>query len=238
MNKYNNKFYDNQKGGSFRSAKIILPLIINSIKPKSVLDVGCGLGTWLKVAMDCGITDIAGLDGEYIEINRLVIPKKYFFPTDLTKSQNLKRRFDLVISLEVAEHLPKRYSRRFVSTLTRHSDYILFSAAIPDQGGTNHINEQWQSYWEKIFNDEGYDAIDCIRPVVWKNKSVEWWYSQNAVLYVNRNKIKSDLLRNLKSNISTGYLDIVHPSRYLLTSRPKSIFQTIKDAFTCLLEKW
>ncbi len=164
------------------AARVILPEIFKLIEPNSVLDVGCGLGTWLSVCNELGVNDYLGLDGNFIDKNQLVIPHTNFRDTDLTKHFYLNRNFSLVICLEVAEHLPESSADFFVESLTKHSNKILFSAAVPNQGGQNHINEQWPSYWQRKFERHGYYFHDIIRPIIWNNQKVEWWYKQNIFL--------------------------------------------------------
>ena len=139
-----------------RAAEIIVPILLQHIQPKSVLDIGCGTGTWLKVFEQAGITDFFGVDGEDIDESILEISKENFAVYNLTRPLVLDRFYDLVISLEVAEHLPELAADEFVLTLVRHGKTILFSAAIPGQGGQDHLNEQWPIYWQKKFNRYGY----------------------------------------------------------------------------------
>ena len=103
---------------------------------------------------------------------------------DLAQPLQIDRRFDLALSLEVAEHLPPECGSEFVQTLTDLSSVILFSAAIPFQGGTDHLNEQWPEYWADRFDARGYVPIDCIRRRIWRNEDVEWWYAQNLMFFV------------------------------------------------------
>ena len=131
--------------------RVIVPIVLEMIKPNSILDVGCGIGTWLKVFEEYGVDDYLGIDGDYVDRSTLKISEKRFLPNDLRKRWSLNRKFDLVVSLEVAEHLPEEVADLFVSTLSAHGDTILFSAAIPGQGGQNHVNEQWPTYWQKKF---------------------------------------------------------------------------------------
>lgn len=214
-NLYTNKFFQNQTIGSYSSAKEIVPIVLQVINPKSVVDIGCGTGAWLSVFKKVGVKDILGVDGSYISTQILKIPKKQFLPFDLTKSLKLNRKFDLVVSLEVAEHLPKRYARTFVDSLTNLGPVILFSAAIPYQGGINHLNEQWPQYWEKLFDLNNYIATDCIRARIWNNKKVETAYAQNILIYVERNHLKNyPLLYQELNRTKSLPLAIVHPKIY------------------------
>jgi len=209
---YTPTYFKKQKAGSERSARKILPIIIHLIKPKSIIDVGCGLGCWLSVAMEYGIKKCLGIDGEWIDKNMLQIPLQNFKVHDLRKPLTLKERFDLCICLEVAEHLPFRYSKTLVDSLTDLCPVILFSAAIPLQGGEGHVNEQWPDYWASLFEKKGYVVVDYIRDKIWMDEDVEWWYAQNCLLFIDskflshiRQKIKVKPLKNKKNLIK------IHP---------------------------
>lgn len=166
-----------------RAAERVVPYIMRLFPVTSVLDVGCGWGTWMTVFLDNGVTDVWGIDGDYIDKSRLKVSEDRFHTHDLRQPFNLRRKFDLVISLEVAEHLPKEYAETFVSSLCDHADRIIFSAAIPGQGGQNHVNEQWADYWGEIFYQRGYRRFDVIRPAIWNLEDVDVWYRQNIFLY-------------------------------------------------------
>lgn len=181
------KYIHDEVVHNFSAAREVLPLVIELCKPNSILDVGCGTGTWLKVAQELGISDIQGVDGNYVDRSMLKISTNHFHPHDLNTPFTLDRKFDLAICLEVAEHLLPEAAEDLVSTLTKHSDLILFSAALPGQGGQHHINEQWPSYWQKLFAEAGYEMQDVIRMKIWNNPKIERWYRQNIFLVVNKN---------------------------------------------------
>jgi SAM-dependent methyltransferase len=167
---------------NLKSPNVIVPILLGQILPKSVLDVGCGIGTWLKIFNESGVEDYLGIDGEYVDRKMLKIPLDKFQAIDLRTNWNLNRKFDLVISLEVAEHLPAKCADDFVESLTNHGETILFSAAIPGQGGQHHINEQPPAYWQSKFERHGFFFHDTIRPLIWENEKIQWWYKQNIFL--------------------------------------------------------
>ncbi|MDQ1143589.1 2-polyprenyl-3-methyl-5-hydroxy-6-metoxy-1,4-benzoquinol methylase/predicted O-methyltransferase YrrM [Bacillus sp. SORGH_AS 510] len=210
---YDKGFFSSQQHGSLLSAKQVVPYLINLLKPKSVVDVGCGVGTWLSVFKDQGVEVITGLDGDYVDTNMLHIPKESFISQDVSKSFTLDRQYDLVVSLEVAEHLREQEAEPFVDNLVSLGPIILFSAAIPLQGGTDHLNEQWPDYWRNIFLKRGYLAVDCIRGVFWNNSQVEWWYRQNMIMYVKKEWVGKYPELEAFTKINTP-LSIVHPAVY------------------------
>lgn len=215
-NYYTQKFYNNQYKKSLQSAEQVIPFIMGLISPASIVDIGCGIGTWLKPFIDRGVTDVIGVDGDYINKDKLCIPKEKFFSMDLKKPIYLERKFDLAISLEVAEHIPDEFANQFVKGLTDLSGVVLFSAAIPFQGGTNHLNEQWQSYWAVIFQEYGFTPINYIREKIWNNKNVLSWYKQNIVMYINNDLLKKqDLFKNCSIINNFSLLDCVHPETLL-----------------------
>ena len=197
------------------SARKILALAHQIQAPASVLDVGCGHGAWLHVARELGADVIQGLDGPWIDEDALMIPREHFTAQALDQPFDLNRTFDLVISLEVAEHLPEQASEPFVDSLTRHGDMILFSAAIPFQGGQGHINEQWPGYWAEKFARRGYQAIDSIRPKIWADDSVFWWLQQNTILFMSESALEqAPDLWSFKVTQSANLIRI-HPHLYM-----------------------
>lgn len=218
---YTSNFFERWKGGSLQSANVIVPMVLELENISSVVDMGCGTGAWLSIFKKYGIKDICGIDGEYVKDNVLEISPQQFKRHDLNQFLDLGRTYDLVASLEVGEHLPKQNAENFVSTLVRHGPMVLFSAAIPFQPGIGHINNQWQDYWANLFDKKNYVAIDCIRPRVWNNKKVEWWYSQNTILYANKELLlKNDKLNEEHTKTNLSKLNLVHPknivSRFFL----------------------
>jgi len=227
---YDLKFFSANNATSRKSAEVIVPLIIDLVSPRSVIDVGCGTGTWLSVFKAHNIDEITGIDGQWVQEEMLQIPKSCFFAHDLSQSLNIDKRFDLAVSLEVAEHLDKKYARKFVTTLVKLSSVIVFSAAIPFQEGTHHINEEWPDYWAKLFGEHEYVPIDCIREKVWNNEDVAWWYAQNILIFAEKQHAsKNPKLQKAFELTRVSQLSIVHPSKYLQTAfRRSSLRQTLQ----------
>ena len=211
---YSDAFFVGQKDLSYQSARQVIPIIRQFVPVGSVCDVGCGVGTWLRAFREAGVQDILGLDGHYVDKNLLEVPGAVFHEADLRQPLRLDRSFDLAMSIEVAEHLPESRSLSFVEDLTRLAPVVLFSAAIPRQGGTAHINEQWQSHWAAIFAQCGFATCDVLRPIIWDNADIARWYRQNIFLFCRRDFL-SEVPRLNNGPDNTLPLSIVHPQQYL-----------------------
>ena len=200
-----------------KSALRILPLLFDHVAPKSVVDIGCGIGTWLAVARKLGVKEIRGVEGPWLDKSLLRIEPDLITLMDLEAPFDLGRKFDLAICLEVAEHLSPDAANLFVDSLTRHADLILFSAAIPFQGGHGHINEQWPSYWKSKFHQHNFVVIDFIRAKIWSDRSVVRWLRQNILLYSRLGLIQSSpKLAALYQKVSgVSPLDVAHPYLYM-----------------------
>ncbi|MBC7800223.1 MAG: methyltransferase domain-containing protein [Gemmatimonadaceae bacterium] len=210
---YDPEWFEEQSKGSLASARRVVPIVVEQLRPASVVDIGCGVGTWLGVFREHGVTRTLGLDGDYVERRALRIDADDFNATDLSLPFSVPGRFDLAVCLEVAEHLPAARAAALVRTLVGAAPFVLFSAAIPGQGGTHHINEQWQDYWRHLFESEGYRAVDLIRPQIWGFPDVEPWYQQNSILFCAPDQLPS---RPNLSPVEGGLsLNLVHPEFYL-----------------------
>ena len=213
---YKEPFFSSIRHGARQSARVLVPIILQIVQPKSVIDIGCGDGTWLSVFHELGVDDLLGVDGEYVHEHLLQIPRHQFRALDLTKPFRIERSFDLALSLEVGEHLPPPCASAFVESLTALAPVVVFSAAIPFQSGIHHINEQWSDYWAALFSHRGYLPIDCIRGKVWQNEQVEYWYAQNTLLFARAAVVENDpFLRREYEKTNPHQLRLVHPRKYL-----------------------
>jgi SAM-dependent methyltransferase len=213
---YTEGFFAAHDEGGRASAGTVLPWLLERLAPQSIVDVGCGTGTWLQVARENGVDDVLGLDGPWVSPDDLEIPPERFLATDLAAPPSLDRSFDLVLSLEVAEHLPPSQAEDFVDQLTALGPVVVFSAAIPEQGGHGHTNEQWPEYWSELFARRGYEAVDCLREVFWNDDAVSWWYAQNLLLFARPAAL--DAVPSLREHPSRGKAprSLVHPLRLAL----------------------
>ena len=215
---YGQDFYDSQILGSLQSAQIYLYHLFSIWGvPESVADVGCGRGAWLATCHDLGVRRVVGFDGSWNSQADMLDPNIEFYPADLEQALPRTGRFDLAMSLEVAEHLQPDSSDNFVESLCRLSDAVLFAAAFSGQPGVNHINTRPHSFWAKKFFSRGYMLFDIFRPTFWNDDRVEPCYRQNTFLYVKPGHSLHNIL------VNSGYapdrdaqlIDCVHPAVYI-----------------------
>lgn len=210
--KYGSKYYAGHQKTSLDSARAVVPRIVQMVKPQSVVDVGCGVGAWLSVFAEHGITDVLGVDGAYVPSHLLRIPQDRFLAADLTQPLRLERTFDVAVSLEVAEHLPLSAAADFVDSLTKLAPVVVFSAAVPLQGGTGHVNEQCPTYWMSLFSARGFIAVDALSSVIWNDEQVAWWYRQNTIVYVREERLAAyPELAEARQRTGDRILAMVHP---------------------------
>lgn len=216
MEKYSDKFFARQKVDSYQSAQIVVPNVLSQFAVKSVIDVGCGVGAWLKVFADNGVSHYTGLDGTWVNPAELLIPKINFVSRNLELDFTDIGQFDLAVCLELAEHLPATSADKLIKFLTDLAPVILFSAAIPGQdlpGAMHHVNEQWPEYWADKFFIQGFRPLDFLRDKIWFDKRVKYWYQQNILLYVNQRFLSEH--QHLAKYISDpNQLSRVHPKTY------------------------
>lgn len=235
MSVYNSEFYSHQAAGSLESARIILPKVFDllshvEVSVRSFVDIGAGAGTWARTASDLGVNDVCAIEGEWIEPVATFVRKELYRYEDASAPISFNRRYDLAVSLEVGEHIGANNAAIFAHNLVKSSDILLFSAAIPGQGGTDHINEQWPNYWVQILASHGYRVFDVIRWMLWDEDTVPFWYRQNLLLFVNEEC--GDVCRRLDSLpyrlfMPTGANAVVHPEKYLSTRRA-ALFPSLK----------
>lgn len=182
---YEKGFYSNQRGGSLAAARRILPSVLQVVRPASVIDVGCGVGTWLAACEELAVGRRVGIEGNWVSSVDFLDESAELVLRDLEEPFRLDERFDLAISLEVAEHLSPARGESFVNDLCSLSNSVFFSAAVPGQGGLNHVHERWHDYWAAVFRSRSFRPLDIVRPRYWDHSDIPIHYRQNAFLYLH-----------------------------------------------------
>jgi 2-polyprenyl-3-methyl-5-hydroxy-6-metoxy-1,4-benzoquinol methylase len=233
---YDSAFQNMAATGSAYAARRIISLMPTILPIRSVLDVGCARGTWLREWRAQAVEDVIGLDGGYVDRTKLEIDPRCFVVHDLAEPFNLGRTFDLCQSLEVAEHLPKPRATAFVADLVRHAPAVLFSAATLGQGGENHLNEQPGAYWQALFLGHDYVAVDCLRPLLANETKIPAWYRYNLILYVWRAKLKQIAPLALQFQLRDGE-QVSDPSPLAYRLR-KRVVRSLPKAISDQLAQW
>lgn len=221
--KYDREFYRYSHDTGRRAADVVLPILFEATPIRSVVDVGCGVGAWLKTARKHGAEEILGIDGPWLEDEDRLLDDESFMVRNLEEKIGAASKFDLAISLEVAEHLSAERADSFVDDLCSLSDLVLFSAATPGQGGRHHINEQWQSYWAHRFQGQGYRAYDFVRGRIWSRDEIPVWYKQNIVVYCRAESEADATVRSIANAVvDLRRLDMVHPELFALAMKRRA----------------
>jgi len=223
---YGSTYYSWRSHFALSSAEAIVPFLIERFSPSSVTDIGSAEGAWLSVFAKHGVKNIRGFDGPWVNKDELLIPIEQFTVLNLETFKAPKdAHCDLAMSLEVAEHLKEEAADNFVRQLTKISNRILFSAAIPGQGGLHHLNERPPSYWAKKFKTYGFDQLDFLRSLFWNDERIEWWYRQNFFIYEKQEDAEAKT-QSPTQEPTFGGAHIVHPAAF----REKQIELDIDNA--------
>jgi SAM-dependent methyltransferase len=186
---YDGEFFNFVNASAGKSARRFIEVVEQNVFAgrcvASVIDVGCGRGVWAAEWRRRGVLHVLGIDGDYVSRDTLLIPRDSFLAADLSKPFDVNTRFELVQCLEVAEHIAPAAADTLIDSLTRHGDVIIFSAAVPGQGGEHHVNEREYAYWRSMFGARGYQMYDAIRPLLGSEVEVEPWYRYNTFVYAN-----------------------------------------------------
>jgi SAM-dependent methyltransferase len=223
---YDGDFFEQLSARSLASARIVLREVFTAVPVRSVVDVGCGVGSWLRAAHEFGATRCLGIDGDYVDRTRLLVDTSEFRAQDLENGRLTSvvrggETFDLALSMEVAEHLSSGRAASFIGEICGLGDFVLFSAAIPDQGGTHHVNEQWPDYWAALFDSQGFACFDVLRNRLWNEDGCDYWYIQNGLLFARRASAAAERLSRLGPPTQAP-LALVHPRRFVQAVRELS----------------
>jgi SAM-dependent methyltransferase len=209
---YGAAFFAGIEEGARPSAEAMAPLLLDLFAPRSILDVGGGGGHWAAAFMARGLDDVLTVDGPWVPLAARAVPPDRFLEHDLTKPLKLERTFDLALCLEAAEHLPAAAAPGLVRALTEAAPVVVFSAALPGQGGEGHVNEQPPSYWAGLFAASDYVCLPDLRRQVWDNQAIKVWYRQNLLCFVRRSTLARWSPRlGAPSEESGALLDVAHP---------------------------
>jgi SAM-dependent methyltransferase len=210
------------------AAEVIVPLVLEHVRPRSVVDYGCGTGDWLAVFREHGVEEVLGVDGPWVDPDRLAIAPSEFLTHDLQEPVMIGREFDLAVCLEVVGHVAPQRESVFIDTLRALAPVILFSAPIPHQPGVGEgpFNNRWPKYWAQRFAERGMVSVDCLRLRVWEDPRVIWWYAQDIYFFVREDSLAglASLRRERQGGPATP-LPLVHPGLLEVICDPGQVRQ-------------
>ncbi len=176
----------------------LLKFTLQVCQPKHALDIGCGLGYFVKYLRDKGV-DAWGIEG--YDLGSLFKAPGYQIKQDITQPFDLKEKYDLVMCLEVVEHIPREFEDIVFDNIVRHmGKYLLFSSA-PRQQGTEGMDE---IILESINYEASSPTVICVETITFsktgtgvKNTSIVKFleskgYMVFADTYINTIFVKLD----------------------------------------------
>jgi len=183
---YDQQFFDNTIKLESQSARAVVEILINHFSPKSVIDIGCGIGIYLA-EFEKNNLEISGFDGSPTAVINSLVGEK-IKQHDLCRPLKLKRQFDLCLCFEVAEHLPETCADILVDSLAGSAQTIIFTAATPGQGpkSIGHINEQPPEYWLKKFKAKKFFLDKTLTEKIRREmieRNVVWWLTKNLMIF-------------------------------------------------------
>lgn len=207
---YSNELHARYRDRTVNAAEAVVDLLLPQLPPvRSAVDLGCGHGHWLAAFLRRGVTEVLGLDGDYIDRRQLVIPSDRFQSARLDCPVTVPGRFDLAMSLEVAEHIPAAAGDCLVGLLCQAAPVVLFSAAIPGQAGDHHINARPHRYWRDQFAAQGFVALDFVRPAIWHREDILLCYRQNILVFARETILKETAYVRLAAQPRANCLTLV-----------------------------
>lgn len=211
---YGSRFYRKNSEWKELGSRAVLGWLFRQLggPVESMVDFGCGAGIWPQAAKGLGVSKVLGLDGQWIGSDAVRLNAQEFRRVDLGREIDLDQNYELSVSLEVAEHLSPESASIHVRNLTTAAPLVVFSAAVPGQGGRHHVNEQWPSYWSRHFAAHGYRCLDVFRPHFWEEPDVPYWYRQNMLLFANDRRIADSGWLTEQATLQPEQpLNLIHP---------------------------
>ncbi len=183
---YNADYYRGVDDSTGQSAPTIVECVVRDLHPRSLLDVGCGTGAMLVEFRRHGV-DARGLEYGDAALklcrSRGLPVKRFDLERDGLRAPDVA--YDVVLSTEVAEHLPASSANRYLELLVSQSGTVVFTAATPGQGGLDHVNEQPHDYWIAKFATRGYRMDEPLSRRwrgEWEGK-VSPWFAKNVMVF-------------------------------------------------------
>lgn len=214
--------------GAVTASELIVPKVLAQLPGiNSVLDVGGGAGAWAATFRSHGVATVCVQDHPSAATH-LRVGREEFQEVDFRIGFPKPIRTDLVVCLEVAEHLPIGQETALVEYLIDCGDTILFAGGVPGQGGVGHINLRPHDFWLDLFKNKGLQVYDSIRPLIINDLRIPYWYRQNIFL------VSGSRAFSIPDAIFIGDdMDVMHKSILRELEHP-SVRQSLKLLFSAI----
>lgn len=181
---YDKSFYSETHENKIESFRKVASILSRHLTFETVLDIGCGSGQLLAELKQNG-KDVLGCEISEAAIKRAPAGITSF-QADAAKPIHINRCFDLVVCIEVAEHINKRQSSRLVANCTNLGRQVFFTAAPKGQSGVGHINLQSYSFWIKLFAKQGFKHQVLLSKTLQEHMRAEnvlSWIADNLMVF-------------------------------------------------------
>jgi hypothetical protein len=164
---YKGSFFSRRYKLSWR-VPFVCDAICKVLDPIWLIDIGCGIGDYVKGFIERGVR-AEGVEGSENCTPFLVVPERLVRIVDMRKELIFlaDSMYDMVLCLEMLEHIEEEYADIVVSNLSSMTNKILTSAAPPGQGGHYHVNCRPKEYWVEMFSRYKFthnrSIVDAIR---------------------------------------------------------------------------
>jgi glycosyltransferase involved in cell wall biosynthesis/SAM-dependent methyltransferase len=165
------------------AAMTVAELVDRYLAPQSVLDLGCGNGTWLDVLASRAPRDILGVEEESVGPRDLAVDPARVLNASLARPLDLDRSFDLVLCLQGPDHVEPQFAKVLVGNCTRHADAVLFCVGLPSEVGSD---SERGGRWIELFRNEDFQAVDLVRPLIWQDPRIPACYRQHLWLFLHQ----------------------------------------------------
>lgn len=183
-------YVDRDRRAAMQDANQFAETVLSRYNPESVLELGCGTGTLLYPYLEQGI-HVHGVDLSETAQKESALPESQFEIHDLTEPYTPRQEYDLVLCVEVLEHIPQKAADTIVESICTAGDTAIVTAAPPGQGGTHHVNEQPYEYWIEKFEQRGMryneQQAEQIRNELELSESE--WIQKNVLVFESQNPV-------------------------------------------------
>ena len=184
---YDREFHKTIENDEYPQAVRVGEYISMFLKPASFIDFGCSTGLYLR-EVQMKLPNISAIGFEFSQDAVDSALCKNVYKVDLTESVQIEKiQNTLGLCLEVLEHIEDIHWKEVLTNMTNSCDKLIFSAAVPGQGGVGHINCRPKIDWIKRFHSLGWvvdlDATKHLLHYMQQGYHMGW-FNNNAMVLI------------------------------------------------------